>query len=37
MSHIIRIVIVLACAYAGSALATAQFGELPEPSHVSFR
>ena len=32
MSSIFQIMIVLLCAYAGSGLAAAQFGELPEPS-----
>jgi hypothetical protein len=37
MSSILQIMIVLLCAYAGSAQAAAQFGELPESSHVSSR
>jgi hypothetical protein len=31
MSIIIRIVIVVACAYAGSAVAGIQFPDLPDP------
>jgi hypothetical protein len=31
MSIIIRAVIIAACAYAGSAIASAQFPDLPEP------
>lgn len=32
MSCVIRIMLVLLCAYAGSAVAGAQFSELPEVS-----
>jgi hypothetical protein len=31
MSIIIRVLIVLVCAYAGSAVAGAQFSDLPDP------
>jgi hypothetical protein len=34
MSHIIRVVVILACAYAGSALAAAQFKQLPDDDSV---
>jgi hypothetical protein len=35
MSFTVRIAIILLCAYAGSALGTAQFEELPEVFPVS--
>jgi hypothetical protein len=35
MSAIIRVLIVLACAYAGSTVAGAQFSELPDASHMA--
>jgi hypothetical protein len=34
MSTIIRVLIVLVCAYAGSTVAGAQFSELPEVSQM---
>jgi hypothetical protein len=35
MSTIIRVLIVLVCAYAGSTVAGAQFSELPEVSQMA--
>jgi hypothetical protein len=35
MSTIIRVLIVLVCAYAGSTVAGAQFSELPDASHMA--
>jgi hypothetical protein len=35
MSNIIRVLIVLACAYAGSTVAGAQFSELPDVSQMA--
>ena len=35
MSIIIRIVIIAACAYAGSAIAGAQFRDLPEQHQIA--
>jgi hypothetical protein len=35
MSIIIRVVIIAACAYAGSAIAGAQFSDLPDPYQVA--
>jgi hypothetical protein len=35
MSTIIRILIVLVCAYAGSTVAGAQFSELPDVSQMA--
>jgi hypothetical protein len=35
MSFIIRIAIVILCAYAGSAVAASQFGDLPEANQMA--
>jgi hypothetical protein len=35
MSAIIRVLIVLVCAYAGSMVAGAQFSELPDDSQMA--
>jgi hypothetical protein len=35
MSTIIRVLIALVCAYAGSTVAGAQFSELPEASQMA--
>jgi hypothetical protein len=35
MSTIIRVLIVLVCAYAGSTVAVAQFSELPDVSQMA--
>jgi hypothetical protein len=35
MSTIIRVLIVLVCAYAGSMVAGAQFSELPDASQMA--
>ena len=37
MSFTVRIAVILLCAYAGSALGTAQFEELPEAAQMSSR
>jgi hypothetical protein len=37
MSTIIRVVIVMVCAYAGSTVAGAQFSELPEIPQMTNR
>jgi hypothetical protein len=35
MSIIIRVVVVVTCAYAGSAVAGVQFADLPDPYQVA--
>jgi hypothetical protein len=35
MSIIIRMLVIVACAYAGSALAAMQFPEVPDPSQIA--
>jgi hypothetical protein len=35
MSNVVRALIVLVCAYAGSTVAGAQFSELPDASHLA--
>jgi hypothetical protein len=37
MSIIVRILVIMVCAYAGSALAGMQFPEVPAPSQIALR